>query len=286
MKIALKPGYRTRNIDVAGAPWHLLGAIPNDDVFNWPAVAGKSEQRFCDAFEIQAESQNVVSGSILLSGDCSKLHGVGAGLANGTIVIEGSVGNSLGESMTGGQIVVRGNCGDNAGRGMKGGRISIEGNAGNYLGAGLPGMKSGMKGGEVFVLGDAGQFVGEVMRRGLIAVAGRTGECTGRDMRAGTILLGTPPGTPVGLGLIRGTILIYQCDDDYNPGIAFERSCLDSPVFISLIQKQLKRSGFVENEILNLQYTRYCGDRLELNRGEIFTSTSPLAFASQFPVSA
>ena len=51
------------------------------------------------------------AGSIRFEGDLSNASRIGAGLAEGDVVIEGNVGREVGLGMSGGSIVVTGNAG-------------------------------------------------------------------------------------------------------------------------------------------------------------------------------
>lgn len=266
----------TGSLDVSDWPWDTLPSMSAKDAAQLTIKVGRHQKTISDVFKISRSEESDGECEVRFSGDCSRIHGIGAGLSNGTIVVQGDAGDKVGERMTGGHLVVEGSCGHQAGRGMKNGRIVIHGNAGDELGSALPGMSSGMRGGEIFVRGNAGDSVGERMRRGLIAVAGTVGECAGLEMLAGTIVIGQAPKSLVGLGMKRGSILVFETDDEYNPGLAFTEACNYSPVFVSLLMKRMHDAGFLEPANAISQFTRFSGDRLELNRGELLVSNQRL----------
>src|SRR5215212_6186314 len=107
---------------------------------------------------------------LVIEGDAARLDGIGAGMEQGEIIVEGAAGRSVGAGMRAGSIVVRGDAGDAAGAGMAGGVLVIEGSAGERLGAAAPGAARGMTGGEIIVAGSAGAGAGRGMRRGLVVV--------------------------------------------------------------------------------------------------------------------
>src|SRR5208283_4536090 len=116
-----------------------------------------------------------------------------------SIVIIGSVGDSVGDEMNGGSLVVRGNARDNAGMWLNGGIITIEGDTGDNLGnlmkrgliivkkSASDMMGDGMSSGKIIVNMDAGTHAGWDMKGGVITVKGDTGEDVGNGMENGTI---------------------------------------------------------------------------------------------------
>src|SRR3954451_2153355 len=103
---------------------------------------------------------------LLVQGDLTHVHGLGRGLAAGTLIVRGDAGPQLGAEMTGGLIEVEGHVGDWAGAEMRGGRLTIRGNTGSFLGAAYPGSRLGMREGVILVEGSTGHDAGLQMRRG------------------------------------------------------------------------------------------------------------------------
>ena len=142
---------------------------------------------------------------------------------------------------------------------MRGGELRVEGDAGDRAGA-------GMRGGEIVVGGDAGAQAGAGMRRGLIAVAGGVGEAAGLRMLAGTIVALGGAGPHAGAGMRRGSIVTTAAE--LLPTFTF--SCTYRPPYLRLYLRRLRALGLpVSDELIDGRYTRWCGDGLELNRGEI-----------------
>jgi len=209
--------------------------------------------------------------TIVWQGDCAKVKLIGSGLKSGRMIVEGNAGMHLGADMVGGEIVVQGNVADWAGAEMQGGRIRIRGNAGNCVGGVYRGGRRGMTGGEIFIDGDAGSELGNTMRRGLIAVRGQAGDAIGFNLLAGSIFVFGQTGIRHGAGMRRGTIALFQeTSPQHLPSFKFSDIC--EPGFLSLYLRYLTQHGFaVPEESLRSRYRRYCGDLLELGKGEILT---------------
>lgn len=210
--------------------------------------------------------------TLVWQGDLKKVKLIGTKLTDGIVRVEGDVGMHLGAEMTGGEIIVNGNASDWVGAEMKGGRIHIHGNAGHLVGSVYRGGRKGMTGGEILIDGNAGNEVGNSMRRGLIAVGGRCGDAAGVGMIAGSVLIFGEPGIRNGAGMKRGTIGLFS--PDFQPEIlpTFKQSASYSPIFLELYFRHLQSRGFQVPEGCHARtYQRYCGDFLELGKGEILT---------------
>lgn len=206
-------------------------------------------------------------GEVHVSGDLSRVKHVGADMAAGRLVVHGTVGMHLGTRMTGGEIVVEGDAGDWVGSDMRGGRIIVRGDAGHLTGSAVRGEHVGMHGGEILVFGSAGNEVGSSMRRGLIAIGGDTGDFTGVSMLAGTIVVLGRMGARPGAGMKRGTIVAMH-PAEMLP--TFGYACTYRPVFLRLYLAHLRALGMPVTEAhMHGPYRRWCGDAIELNRGEV-----------------
>ena len=244
-----------------------------------PVVYGNQAAALGDFFQLQGGGS--ADGELHLSGDLARVKRVGAGMAQGRIVVHGSVGMHLGVEMAGGEIVVEGDAGDWVGAEMAGGRIIIRGNAGHMTGSATRGATMGVRGGEIIVFGNTGNETGSGMRRGLIAVGGDTGDFTGVNMLAGTIIVLGALGWRTGAGMKRGTIVSMR-PAELLPTFAY--SCTYAPLFLQLCLCHLGRLGVpVARAHLEGRYQRWCGDAVELNRGEVLLldvpSPSPAAEA-------
>ena len=145
---------------------------------------------------------------LVLVGDLSRVDRIGAGLAGGTLRVDGHAGAYLGQGMTGSSLTVTGDVAAFAAAALRRGTITIGGNAGDYLGGALPGAMQGMAGGQVVVYGNAGARCGDRMRRGAILVAGSLGAYAGSRMLAGTVLALQGAGAHAGYGMRRGSLMV------------------------------------------------------------------------------
>lgn len=220
---------------------------------------------FCSASGSARDDETLV-----WHGDCAKVKLIGAQLTRGTVRVEGTAGMHLGAEMTGGEIVCTGDAADWVGAEMHGGRIIVQGNAGHLIGAAYRGGRRGMTGGEILIHGNAGNEIGHTMRRGLIAVAGSCGDAVGVGLIAGTVLIGGAPGIRHGAGMKRGTIVFFNPGPDLDVLSTFRAACTYRPVFLQLYLRRLQSLGFpIPPEYATSRYQRYCGDLLELGRGEL-----------------
>jgi formylmethanofuran dehydrogenase subunit C len=228
---------------------------------------GNQEVPLGDFFDV---TRSAADNELVWEGDCSTVKLIGAHLTQGKIRVEGNAGMHLGAEMRGGEIVVSGNAADWLGAEMHGGRIHVLGHAGNLVGAAYRGARRGMTGGEILVDGDAGDEVGRAMRRGLIAIGGKTGSAAGFDLIAGSILLFGEVGMRPGAGMKRGTIVLLGAAPPPALLPTFKFSGVFRPVFLRFYLTRLREMGFfVPDECFAVDYRRYCGDFLELGKGEI-----------------
>lgn len=206
-------------------------------------------------------------------GDLVRVAGLGAGMKGGRLTLEGSAGPHVGAGMQDGELVVEGDAGDWAGAEMRGGRLVVRGSAGRRLGGAYAGARAGMHGGEILVHEDAGQEAGAGLRRGLIAVAGRVGPATGLNALAGTIVAFGALGAHPGAGMRRGSIVAMTAATLLP---TYARACTYHPPFLRLCLRRLRALDLpVTDEQIEGRYTRWSGDGVELNRGEILILESP-----------
>ncbi len=202
-----------------------------------------------------------------VQGDLSSVKHIGANMTSGRLVISGDVGAHLGAGMTGGEILVEGNAGDWVGCELSGGRIVITGNAGHMIGSAVRGSATGIQGGEILVHGRVGNECGSGMRRGLIAIGGDTGDFTGVNMHAGTIVVFGQLGQRTGAGMVRGTVVSMH-EAEMLPTFAY--ACSYKPGFLRHYLLYLRCSGMsVADEYIEGTYSRWSGDAVELNKGEV-----------------
>ncbi|HKW41176.1 MAG TPA: formylmethanofuran dehydrogenase subunit C [Gemmatimonadales bacterium] len=229
-------------------------------------VYGNQRADLGDFFEVGGGSETP-DGELHLTGDLARVKRIGAGMAEGRILVHGSVGMHLGANMTGGEIVVEGDAGDWVGPEMAGGRIVVRGNAGHLVGGAPRGSTIGMRGGEIIVFGNAGNEIGNGMRRGLIAIGGDAGDFTGVNALAGTIVVLGRLGWRAGAGLRRGSIVSMH-PAELLPTFSYD--CTYAPLFLVLYLRHLRRLGLaITDTQVQGPYQRWSGDGVELNRGEI-----------------
>jgi formylmethanofuran dehydrogenase subunit C len=242
-------------------PDRLAGA-GREEIEALPVWHGNERTRLGEFFAVSGAGDDV-----RLEGDLRRVKFVGAGMSFGRITVAGDVGMHAGAGMQGGELHVEGDAGDWAGAGMRGGRLVVRGSAGRQLGGVYPGERAGMRGGEIVVHGDAGAQAGAGLRRGLIAVAGRVGDAAGLRMLAGTIVALGGLGARAGAGMRRGSIVTMA---PAVPLATFVFSCVYRPPFLGLYLRRLRAFGMaVSDAQLEGRYARWCGDSLELRRGEI-----------------
>jgi formylmethanofuran dehydrogenase subunit C len=240
-----------------------LAGLRREEIEALPVWHGNERTRVGELFDVSGGGDD----DVRLEGDLSRVKFVGAGMTAGRLTVDGAVGMHVGAGMSGGELHVEGDAGDWAGAGMRGGRLVVRGSAGDRLGGVYAGERAGMRGGELVVHGDAGAQAGAGLRRGLIAVAGRIGEAAGLRMLAGTIVAVGGVGERAGAGMRRGSIVTMA---PATPLCTFVFSCSYRPPFLGLYLRRLRALGLaVSDEQLGGRYARWCGDGLELRRGEI-----------------
>jgi formylmethanofuran dehydrogenase subunit C len=224
---------------------------------------GNRRAQVADFFAVSGDGDE----ELRIEGDLRRVKFLGAGMTAGRLTVAGDAGMHTGAGMRGGELVVEGDVGDFAAVGMRGGRLVVEGSAGHQLGGAHPGERAGMRGGEILIHGDAGDQVGAGLRRGLIAVAGRVGDAAGLRMLAGTIVALGGLGARPGGAMRRGTI-VAMSGVTLLPTFAF--ACSYRPPFLRLYLRHLRVLGLpLTDEQIEGRYARWCGDGLELRRGEI-----------------
>lgn len=158
---------------------------------------------------------------------------------------------------------------------MKGGLIEVRGGAGHLVGAVYRGGHKGMTGGTILIHGNAGNEIGHSMRRGLIAVGGNAGDVVGYGLLAGTILVCGEMGIRHGAGMKRGSIVWLGGGTAPRMLPTFKLAASCRPGFLNLYFKTLADRGFpLPGDYRRATFRRYCGDFLELGRGEILLRES------------
>jgi formylmethanofuran dehydrogenase subunit C len=226
-------------------------ALPPSDLARLPVYLEQDgAQALGDLFDLTGQPGE----TLRFNGGLELVDRLGAGLSQGTVIVEGSVG-------------------DEAGVGMSGGVLDIHGNAGARTGAALPGSKRGMLGGELIVRGSAGPETGSFMRRGLLAVARRAGERTGLGMIAGTVIIVGAAGADSGLWSKRGSVVALG---SIIPPATYVYACTYRPIHLRVILGRLRAVyGLpIRRQHITGQFSRFSGDFAELGKGEILQWTA------------
>ncbi len=233
------------------------------EIENLTVFHGNRQVPLKDFFECSGD----FDGEINIEGDLVDVKHIASTMSFGKITVSGNVGVHTGAAMSGGEIIIEGDASDWVGPEMLGGRITVKGNAGHMVGSGYRGSTIGMQGGEIIVHGNVKNETGHVMRRGLIVVGGNSGDFTGVNMVAGTIIVLGEMGIRTGAGMKRGSI-ICQTKSELLP--TFTKSCDYQPSFLRHYFKYLQTLGLtISDSLMNSPFERWCGDSIELNRGEI-----------------
>lgn len=129
------------------------------------------------------------------------VHGLCAGLREGTFLLAGNTGDYLGVLNAGATIQVQGNAGQYLADNMTAGTIIVEGSAG--YGAGLYPY-----GGTLVVHGDAGDFAATMNKGATILIGGDVGDEVGTYHLAGDTIVVGNAGRNFGNYIIRGNLYI------------------------------------------------------------------------------
>jgi formylmethanofuran dehydrogenase subunit C len=254
----------TTPLDVGGVAPDRLGALNASEIAALPVWIGARSAKLGDFFDVAGER----SASVRIVGELARVHGIGTGMAGGTLVVDGDAGRGVATGMRGGTVEVRGSVGDDAGVGMSGGTLRIHGNAGARLGGALPGAAKGMSGGEIVVTGSAGAEALARARRGLVVVAGDVGERAARAIIAGTlVVLGRTAQRPGRLSK-RGSIIAVG-EIPIPP--TYQYACTYRPAFVHLMMIYLRRQyGLaIDERVASGRYRCFRGDAGDPGKGEI-----------------
>jgi len=214
-----------------------------------------------DAFKVKGKDVS----ALRFAGTDGRCDKIGAGLTDGTIVVDGDVGAYLGAGMKRGLIEVTGNAGVLAGASMAGGSIAIAGDADERAAGILVGETMGMKGGVLTIGGNAGPLIGERMRRGLVIVGGDAGDYAGGRMIAGTILFKRKVGRGAGYGLRRGSLIFVEEPKNLLP--TFGDCGVMEFDYLRLLEHWLRDTG--KSIKLGDRARRLMGDMSVLGKGEM-----------------
>lgn len=228
--------------EVLPGNWVGLGAV---EVSKRPALLGGDAVPLGELFEVNGKP----AGRLRFEGDLAMADRIGAGLGEGELVVDGSVG-------------------DATGTGMSGGVIDVRGDAGARTGGAADDARRGMTGGELVVRGNTGPEPGSRMRRGLVVVTGDVAGHAGPGMIAGTVLVFGSTGRSPGRWSRRGSIVALG-RVEVPP--TYRYACTYQPDHIRLTLLRLRtRYGItVDDRYVSGLYRRYSGDLADLGKGEI-----------------
>ena len=190
------------------------------------------------------ERDETADGGLTLRGELRLCVHIGAGMRNGSIRAESSVGAGAGARMEGGELEILGDAGKGACRNMQNGFVRIRG-----------GAESGLA---------------ENMRRGIVVLEGRAEGTVGEKMHGGTVLLlgGAAAAEQIGRSLSRGTIILPNGAEI--PG-GFARTASGDYAFLRLLFLELLEKGVpIPNGWVGGAFTRFRGDAAGLGKGEVF----------------
>ena len=232
---------------LAGA-WSGLAAV---DLARLPALLdGGTSVPLGDLFEVTGAP----AGRIRFEGDLTKADRLGAGLAEGEVIVDGPVG-------------------DETGLGMSGGVIDVHGDAGARTGGAAGDARRGMTGGELLVRGGAGPEPGMRMRRGLLVVMADVAGHAGPGMIAGTVIVFGDTGPAPGRWSKRGSIVALgsvQIPPTYRYACTYQPDHLR----LTLLRLRKRYDLAVDERYVSGFYRRYSGDLADLGRGEILAWTA------------
>ena len=244
--------------------------LPRDRLALLELRIGARSYSVRDLFEIDAWDGGMLS----LPGS-DRWIGIGAGMTEGSLQVDGDAGALAGVGLSGGRLSVNGSTGDYTGAAMTAGRIEVQGNAGSHLGAALPGQSLGVRGGSILVDGDAGPYAGMGQRGGVIGIGGNAEAWAGYQMRAGTLIVGSGELIHVGIEMRRGTIIGLGAKPPESPG--FVRDGPFDSTWLTMLVKTLASAG-VGNSLKTClsgangersAFEAWRGDLLSLGKGEV-----------------
>ncbi len=226
-------------LDLSALQPHRLRHLRLAQLRRLPLPYGNEQQPVAEWFRVTGRPRQAVR--LRFEGGSPCFDGLGAGLEQGVIDLQGEAGDGAGREMRGGSLQIHGSAGAYAGAGMQGGTLQIHGSAGLGAAGALPGQALGMRGGFVHIHGDAGERAGTGMRRGLLLIQGQSGAACAADIRAGTVLVlqGIAPRAArnTALRMRRGTLLLGRAPSSLPA--TFHLCAEFEPVFLRLLWRQL-----------------------------------------------
>ncbi len=150
---------------------------------------------------INSTLKKSLNGQPVVVKNASHLHGLGAGLKHGELVVQGNAGDYLGVLNAGATIKVARNAGRYVADNMTAGAVIVEGST-EY------GAAQYCYGGTVVVRGDAGDFTATMNKGATVIVCGDVGDEVGTYMLKGDLVIVGNAGKNLANYLIRGSVYI------------------------------------------------------------------------------
>ncbi|MGV2341704.1 MAG UNVERIFIED_CONTAM: hypothetical protein LVR18_49630 [Planctomycetaceae bacterium] len=88
----------TTPIELEGLTPDPCASLSTSEIQNFTCFEGNRKRRLADLFHISGTASDL---QLVLQGDLSRVHWIGAGMRSGSIRIEGDAGRHLGSSMSG-----------------------------------------------------------------------------------------------------------------------------------------------------------------------------------------
>ncbi|MBX9584161.1 MAG: formylmethanofuran dehydrogenase subunit C [Gemmataceae bacterium] len=258
-------------IEVFGVTPERVANLSAAEVAKLPVQHGNRSEPLGEFFDVTGSR----FADLHFAGDTRTVKGIGAGMAGGSVYVQGDAGMHAGAGMTGGTLVIVGRAGDWLGAELRGGTIEVRGSVDGRCGAAYRGSRRGMTGGLIQVRGSAGDELGLLMRRGLIVIEGGCGAFAGASMIAGTIVVFGPAGPRLGAGMKRGTIVAAGGVAELPP--SFAHACDYNPTFLELYQAELAGLRAEYPWRLPAVVRSYRGDLLYGGRGEVLVPVTSAA---------
>lgn len=253
-------------LDMRGIVPDRLASLSVEEITELTVPCQARSVRLGDLFEIQDGPRE----RLLFKGDLSLADNVAAGMRDGVLVVEGSVGNALAADMRGGQVVVHGDAGDYVAAGMRSGYVDITGSAQDYCAGARPGTRRGMRGGLLRVGQAVGRFLGYRMRRGTVIVGGSIDQGCANSLIAGTIICSGPLAAPVGVGMHRGTLIKLSIEPPpLHSGFTRPEQIRLSFLYLLFDPLRAQLPGIDIDSLLKQPMWRSLGDRASDGKGEL-----------------
>ena len=253
-----------QRLDLSGLTASRLAGLGTAAIAALPIGTTRAGLKVGDIFAVTGDDV----ADIRFVGGSERFDRIGERHAEGSILVEGDVGQRAGRLMSGGTLEIRGSTGPFAGSALSGGTLTITGDAGDDLGGPHAGEMAGLRGGTVNVLGAVGARAGNRMRRGTILVGGAAGQHAGARMIAGTLVVGGKAARGAGTLMKRGTIILAGGADATGP--TFVDNGPADLLILRLMAKAFAVAPFPDALFDGSPMRRLAGDTAVSGMGEIF----------------